>query len=272
HPRAVPHWATGAPRDPVPPRGPPKPGIKADGEKTLSDWVRQVNQAVISLDEGVGRLVESLQESGQLENTLILFTSDQGFAWGQHGFQVKKAPYDANIRSPFIISMPSRFAQGEVCPHPVGGVDVVPTFFSVAGIDLPWEMHGRDLTPMLENPGAPDLARPVLTAFTGDSYGSASDVVPSGDDTASRTKLFMRGNVPWWISLIDGREKYIRTLVAGEPEELYDLGNDPEELNNLARDPAYRDRVLELREATVAELRRTDAGLVETLPEVAPLP
>ncbi|MEM1442597.1 MAG: sulfatase-like hydrolase/transferase [Verrucomicrobiota bacterium] len=270
--KLVEQWVKGASGEPVLKRGQTKGGIQADGEKTLSDWVRQVNQAVISLDEGVGRLVASLEESGQLENTFILFTSDQGFAWGQHGFQVKKAPYDANIRSPFIISMPSRFPEGKVCPHPVGGVDVVPTFFSVAGIELPWEMHGRDLTPLLENPDDPELAAPVLTAFTGDSYGSASNEVPAGDDAASRTKLYMRGNVPWWISLIDGQEKYIRTLVKGEPEELYDLSSDPEELNNLARDPAHRERVIELREATLAELRRTGAGLVETLPEVAPLP
>ena len=270
--RTVEQWTRGSEGEPVLVRGQTKGGISANGKKTLSDWVRQVNQAVKSLDEGVGKLVASLEQSGQLDNTLIIFTSDQGFAWGQHGFQVKLAPYDANIRSPLIISMPSRFPEGKVCEHPVGGVDIVPTIFSVAGLDLPWEMHGRDLTPLLENPEAKEGARPVLTVHTGDSYGSNTDVVPIAVDEASRSKLYMRGAVPWWVSLVDGKQKYIRTLIPGEVEELYDLAEDPEELVNLARFASHRDRVIELREMAIAELRRTGAKMVETLPEVAPLP
>ncbi|MDF1824588.1 MAG: sulfatase-like hydrolase/transferase [Verrucomicrobiales bacterium] len=268
----VEQWVEGAAGEPVLLRGRTKGGIKADGKKTLSDWVRQVNQAVKSLDEGVGQLITGLEESGQLENTLIVFTSDQGFAWGQHGFQVKLAPYDANIRSPMVISMPSRFPEGKVCQHPVGGVDIVPTIFSVAGVDLPWEMHGRDLTPLLEHPESEEGAGAVLTVHTGNSYGSDADVVPSGDTEASRSKLYMNGDVPWWISLTDGTQKYIRTLVPGEPEELYDLEADPDELVNLARNEAYRERVLALREMALSELRRTGAKMVGNLPEVAPLP
>ena len=91
---------------------------QSNGKKTLTDWVRQVNQAVLSLDEGIGRVMETLKETGELDNTLVIFTSDQGFAWGQHGFQVKKAPYDANIRSPMIVSMPTRYPQGRCLPTP----------------------------------------------------------------------------------------------------------------------------------------------------------
>ena len=89
-----------------------------------------------AIDDAVGRLVAGLKETGQYENTLIVFTSDQGIAFGQHGFRVKLAPYDANIRSPMIVSMPARLPSGKVCPHPVSGVDLPPTFFSFAGIDL----------------------------------------------------------------------------------------------------------------------------------------
>lgn len=84
--------------------------------------------------------------------------------------------------------------------------------------------------------------------------------------------MYMRGAVPWWVSLVDGEHKYIRTLVPGEPEELYDLSADPEELTNLARDPRYGARVIALREMTITELRRTGAGMAENLPEVEPLP
>lgn len=270
--KLVEQWVKGPEGDPVLARGKTKGGIRSDGIKNLSAWVRQVNQAVKSLDEGVGRLVEVLKETGQYENTLIVFTSDQGFAWGQHGFQVKKAPYDANIRSPMIVSLPSRFEGGKVCPEPVGGVDIVPTLFSVAGIEMPWEMHGYDLTPLLEDPENAERPGPVLTVHTGDSYGSNADEVPVGDDPESRSKLLMRGVVPWWASLVDGELKYIRTLVPDEPEELYDLAKDPEELVNLARDPKHGDEVVRLREVLIAELKRTGAGMANKLPPVAELP
>jgi len=269
--RQVEQWEKGPSGEPVLIKGKTKGGIHADGRKTLTDWVRQVNQAVRSLDEGVGEVMAALRETGQLENTLVVFTSDQGFAWGQHGFQVKKAPYDANIRSPLIVHQPGKVAAGAVCRHPVGGVDLVPTFFGAAGLDLPWEMHGRDLSSLLKNP-ADEWGHPVLTTFTGDSYGSSADEVPVGDDPATKQKLYMRGSVPWWVSLVDGEKKYIRTLVPDEPEELYDLGTDPEELVNLARDPRYRDEVMRLREATISELRRAGAGMADSLPAVAPLP
>lgn len=232
----------------------------------LNSWVRQYHQGVLALDEAVGKLVETLKQTGQYENTLIVFTSDQGFAWGQHGFRSKVAPYDATVRSPLIISMPSKLPSGAVNNTPVGGVDLIPTFFSVAGIEQPWEMHGSDLTPLLKSPDT-NLDRPLLAVHTGRSYGSDTDTIPTDPET-----LLKVASVPWYASLHDGRYKYIRTFVEGEMEELYDLENDPEELNNLALLEASADQVRALREATVAELKRTNAGFVDSLPAVQPLP
>ncbi len=236
-------------------------GEKTAGGKTLTDAVRQYHQGVLALDEAVGRLVAVLKETGQYENTLIVFTADQGFAWGQHGFQSKLAPYDATIRCPMIVSMPSRLPSGKVCDKPVGGHDLVPTFFAFAGLPLPWKMHGHDLTPLLEDPEGASWDHPLLMTLTGASYGSDTDEIPTGGT------LLMRGSgVPWWVSLHDGRYKYIRTLVAGEIEELYDLESDPEELTNLALNPEYRARAKSMRKAMVAELRRTDCGFADSLP------
>ncbi|MDA7922553.1 DUF4976 domain-containing protein, partial [Verrucomicrobiales bacterium] len=78
--------------------------------------------------------------------------------------------------------------------------------------------------------------------------------------------LYETAKVPWWVSLMEGRHKYIRTLVEGEVEELYDLENDPEELTNLALDPKYGEKLKAMRAQTIAELRRTDAGMVDGLP------
>jgi arylsulfatase A-like enzyme len=231
---------------------------KADA-KTLDDWVRQYNQGVLALDEGVGKLMTALKETGQLENTLVVFTSDQGFAWGQHGFMHKLAPYDANIRAPFIVSMPGTLPEGAVCKTPVAGADLVPTFFRFAGIELPWEVHGHDLTPLLHKPDSP-WPHPVLTIYTGDQYGSDTAKIPPRGER--------RNGVAWWVSLRRDQYKYIRTLEEGEIEELYDLEKDPEELTNLALDPKHADRLAEFRRATLAELRRTKAPMVDRLPAV----
>ncbi|MCH1510679.1 MAG: sulfatase-like hydrolase/transferase [Akkermansiaceae bacterium] len=242
---------------------------------TLNDWVRQYHQGVLAIDEAVGKLVAALKETGQYENTLIVFTSDQGIAWGQHGFRVKLAPYDATILSPMIVSMPSRLPSGKVCSHPVSGVDLPPTFFSFAGIDLPWKMHGYDLSPLLKRPESAPWSKPVLTGLTGSSYGKDCNKIPTpSDHEAGGKKLYLGPDpgVPWWVSLRDGDLKYIRTLIEGEVEELYNLKEDPEELINLARNPAHRRKVLELREKTIAELKRTDAGMVDDLPKPATLP
>lgn len=232
---------------------------------TLHDWVRQYHQGVLAIDEGVGRLMKTLKETGQLENTLVVFTSDQGFAWGQHGFRHKLAPYDAATRSPMIVSMPGTIPEGKVCTTPVGGVDIVPTIFSFAGLELPWKMHGHDLTPLLKDTNA-KWDHPVLQLLTGKKYGSDTDKIPT-----NKEDLYLAG-IPWWISLTQGKFKYIRTLVKGEMEELYDLKNDPKEMTNLALNAKHAPRVKKMRKAMLAELRRTDAGMVNNLPKVKQLP
>ncbi|NQT11650.1 MAG: sulfatase-like hydrolase/transferase [Planctomycetes bacterium] len=232
-------------------------GLPVRGKKSLPDAVRQYNRAVLAIDEGVGRVVQTLKETGQLDNTLIVYTSDQGYAWGQHGFAWKVAPYDANLRAPLIVRMPGRVARGKVCRRPVCGLDLMPTFFSLAGARVPWPMHGHDLGPILENPEA-DWPHPVMMGQTGWAFGAETDQGMRGP------KAF---NVPWYVFLRHGRYKYIRTLVDDEIEELYDLDADPEELENLALDPAHSQVLADYRARLVAELRRTEAPLVEHLPE-----
>ena len=262
--------AVPVPKDIYPPR-PTKPtymhkygkwkpnaqGRPVSGKRTLTQHVRQYNRAVRALDEGIGKVVAALKRTGQLDNTMIVFTSDQGFAWGQHGFMWKYAPYDACLRAPLIVRWPGKVAAGKVCRRPVGGQDLIPTFFAAAGIKLPWKMHGRDLTPLLKNPDAP-WDHPVLMENTKWYYGKDTE----------RANLPGWGGVPCWVFLRQGRYKYIRTLVADEIEELYDLEADPEELVNLAVKAEHRDLLADFRRRTVDELKRTGAGMVKNLPKV----
>jgi len=232
------------------------------GRNGLEDWVRQYNQGVLAVDEGVGRLMQVLEATGQLANTLVVFTSDQGFAFGQHGFRDKMAPYDETLRGPLIVSLPGQVAEGKVCDAAVGGQDLAPTFFSFAGLALPWAMDGHDLTPLLREPAAA-WPHPRLLAMTADRFGSDTAVVPKN------WAELPYGDMPWWLSLTEGRYKYIRTLIEGETEELYDRAVDPGESHNLAREAGNRERLMAMRERLLTEMRRAGAKMTDHLPAVA---
>ena len=234
---------------------------------TFDKWVQQVNECNMAIDEGVGRVMAALKESGQLENTLVIYTADQGFALGEHGFSIKVAPYDANISSPLIVSMPSQLPQGKVCREPVNSADLVSTILSFTGMKEPWTMHGQDLTPLLKAPETAKRDHPTLMIHTGDHYGADTNVVPTDPEVLAHS-----GNVPWWLMIRDGKLKYIRNLTAGEMEEVYDLDADPEELHNLARVPGNGDLVKSLRAKLVKELERHEAPMAKALPPVMELP
>ena len=227
------------------------------------DWVQQYNECVMAIDEGVGRVIETLRHTGQLENTLIVYAADQGFALGQHGMNNKVAPYDAAVASPLIVSHPATLPKGKVCSHPVNAPDVVRFFCTTAGVEVPWRTDGRDIRPLLTDPENAKWDRPMIMTHTGRRYGSDTDSQP---DTEA---LYQVGNIPWYVLLRDGKYKYVRYLVEGEVEELYDLEADPEELSNLAIEEASLPLLGVLRQKAVDELRRTHAGFVDTMPQTA---
>ena len=232
--------------------------------KSYEDWVRQVNECALALDEGVGRVLAALEAGGQAKNTLIVFTADQGFGMGEHGFRSKLAPYEATYASPLIVSRPGVVAAGKVCLEPVNACDLVSTFFAQAGIEEPWKMHGRDVSAWFANPEAATSDRPLLFEHMGHYYGADTRDIA---DPRHRSH-----DVPPWVAVRRGRFKYVRTLVAGEMEELYDLRADPGELKNLALGAEHAALTAELRAAAIDELRRTDAPFVDRLPPTRGLP
>jgi arylsulfatase A-like enzyme len=197
--------------------------------------------------------MKTLKETGQRENTLVIYTADQGFAMGEHGMRMKIAPYDANYRSPLIVSMPGTVAAGQVCRQVANAPDLVATLFSFAGVQPSEGLHGRDLTPLLKNPAAA-WTSPCLYEHTGHDFG---------DDVArilkENPREAMYQKVPWYTAVVHDGWKYVRYLQPGVPEELYDLGSDPEELKNLIGEPKHALRLGRLREALAAELTRTAA-------------
>jgi|GEM_PF-535402 len=235
------------------------------GGRSLASFVHQYHEGVKAIDEGVARVVAALEQAGELDNTLIIYSADQGLAWGQKGFKGKKmAPYNGTIQTPLIVRFPrsGKVAEGAVCSVPVTGADLVPTIYGFAGLEAPWTFHGHDLGPLLAKPktAAKDWTHTSLLAHTGIHYGRATvDVLRDTPEEA------IRALVPWYVMTARGEHKYVRYLRAGEPEELYDLSNDPNELVNLAHDPHHAERLESMREAVRDELRRTEAPFMDQM-------
>jgi arylsulfatase A-like enzyme len=223
--------------------------------------VKKYHRAVKSLDEGVGALMQALAESGQLENTVVIFTSDQGFAWGQHGFREKWQPYEANLGAPLIVSAPGVTTPGSVSTEPVTGVDIVSTIHALAGVQPEWEMHGRDLSGLLRNPHA-RLDEPMLMINTIHTYGDRV----AENLRAGNFEVFERKGCFAWMMMREGKFKYIRHFREGVIEELYDLEADPGELTNLAASPEHRSRLVSLRNRAIEAFREKGGGFVSALP------
>lgn len=156
---------------------------------------------------------------------------------------------------PLLVRWPGKTTPGGVCPHPVGIVDIARTVTSAAGVTPEWKMHGHDLAPLLKDPDR-EWKHPLLLEHCRWEFGSQTD---RGTGPAL-------GNVPWWFSLRDGKYQYIRTLVEGEIEELYDLDSDPRQQRNLAIEPERRQLLRTFRQRLLEELRGTKAGMVDRLP------
>lgn len=235
-------------------------GLPTYSGKGLPEIVRAYNRLVSAVDDGVEKILVALTETKQLENTMIIFTSDQGFAWGEHGFAWKVGPYDACLRAPLLVSWPGKAKAGGVCPHPVNIVDVAATVIAAADVQVPWKLHGHNLLPLLNNPTLP-WDKPTLMEHCRWEFGDQTDGRNGRPD--------LRG-VPWWVFVRQKQFKYIRTLENDEIEELYDLEADPHELKNLAVEANQEKRLTAFRDLLANELRRTEATMVDLLPPPKP--
>lgn len=233
--------------------------------------LNQYNQAVRSLDEGVGRIMRTLRDTGQLENTIVGFTADKGFAWGQHGFKDKIAPYDSNLLSPLIISNPTSYPQGAVCQATVNGADIIRTFYSLTGLIPETSLDGRDFSVLLKEPLRQEWTNePMLMTHTGSLYGTEAiaAALSQAQATGDWKKLIAekRTGIRSWLMLREGRYKYVRYLYKDYIEELYDVQNDPLELENLALRKGRHSQLAELREKLIRSFATKGATFMDLLP------
>jgi arylsulfatase A-like enzyme len=248
-----------------------KKGNPTYKDRSLDSWVKQYNQALKSIDEGVGRIMKTLEETGQRENTVVIFTSDNGYAWGQHGFRLKIAPYDANLLTPLIVSQPKHFPQNEVCLYPVNGVDIIKTIHSLSGVTPSNILDGRDFSELLLNPHLEKWnAPPMVQIYTGGLYGEEELVreLIAAKETGDWNRFVVhKTGIRAWLMMRKDQYKYVRYIYKDYIEELYDLENDPEELVNLAVRAEYLQLLEEYRLECEQLFKKKGAAFFDLLPE-----
>ena len=241
------------------------------GKKSLDAWVKQYHQAVQAIDEGVGRIMTALAETGQLENTVVIFTSDQGYAWGQHGYKLKIAPYDATLLAPMIVVNEKAFPAGRVCDVPINGTDIISSIHSLAGVTPSSTLDGRDISGLFRHPQREDWhTEPMIQTYTGNLYGheAITQAIQTARQTGNWTKLICdkKTGTPSWLMLRQDTYKYIRYIQPDYQEELYDLKHDPDELNNLAVRKTHHGLLAELRDTAENAFRDKGASFIDLLP------
>ena len=196
-------------------------------------YAKNYLRCVKGVDESVGRLRDTLEKLGLAENTIVIYSSDQGFYIGDHGWYDKRWMYEESLKMPFVASWPGVTQSGAVNDQMIQNLDYAPTFLELAGAEIPSDMQGRSLVPLLRGQTPADWRTSVYYHYY--EYPSVH-MVPRHNGV--RTE----------------RYKLIHFYEFGE-YELYDLEKDPDELTNQYGNPAYADQVLELKE-WLEQLRR----------------
>ena len=195
----------------------------------VQDWdefMRNYHRVLVGVDENVGRILETLDELGLAEDTLIIFTSDNGYFLGEHGFFDKRLMYEPSVRIPLVVRYPRRVKGGQVLDEFALNVDYAPTILDYMGIAIPKEVDGRSLRPLLENQPV-QWREDFLYEYY--AYPDWHYVKPNKGVRNSRWKYIEYYDFP--------RHEY----------ELYDMQNDPNEVTNLVDDPAHKEIVEQLR-------------------------
>ena len=175
---------------------------------------------LLAVDDSIARIVETLRASGQLDETLIMFTSDNGYWYGEHGMTVeRRLPYEEGIRTPLLIRYPTIAAAGSLVDGIVASIDLAPTALELAGAEVGDHIQGRSLVPLIQG-DANGWRESLLIEFY--TYENPFPWLVDMDYRALRTD----------------RYKYIHWMQHPDENELYDLEADPFEKNNLIDDPS----------------------------------
>jgi arylsulfatase A-like enzyme len=211
---------------------------------------------VVAVDEGVGRLLAHLDEAGQAEDTVVVYTSDQGFFLGEHGWYDKRFMYAESLQMPLLVRYPRLVAPGSESDALVLNVDFAQTVLDLAGVPPPERMQGRSMRPLLTgaDPQAVGWRESAYYRYWEHLDGSHHVAAHRGIRTRDRKLVHYYGSGCGQPGASD------RTTP--QEWELFDLVRDPRELHSVHDDPAYADDLARMRR----ELDELAAELGDTIP------
>lgn len=189
---------------------------------TSEETIRRRAEMILSVDDGLGRIIEALEVKGILDETFILFTSDNGFFFGEHWLsQERRLPYEESVRQPILIRYPPLATQGETLDDLAMSIDIAPTVLDVGSATIGKHIQGRSLLPLLRGERAGWRESVLIEFYT---HENPRPWLMDMDYRAVRTD----------------RYKLIHWMQHPDERELYDLVEDPYEMNNLIADPAMQ--------------------------------
>ena len=201
--------------------------------KKLGEWMYQrymkdYLRSVKSVDENIGRVLDYLDETGLAENTLVVYTSDQGFYLGEHGWYDKRYMYEESLSMPLVARLPAEIPANQINEDIVVNLDFAPTILDFAGVAIPDDFQGHSLRPLMES-RTPDKWRNSMYYHYYEYPHGWHDVKRHYGVRTDRHKLIhFYNDIDTW--------------------ELYDLQEDPSEMNNLIESPEHQDLITELKE------------------------
>ena len=191
-------------------------------DKALTRWkyqryIKNYLRCIRAVDESVGRVLDYLDESGLAKNTIVIYSADQGFYLGEHGWYDKRWMFEESLAMPFLIRWPGVVNPGVRSKVLIQNIDYAPTFLEAAGLAIPADIQGRSLVPILQNEGnAPaDWRKGIYYFYSGENTHRVAAHAGVRND---RYKLFFLPKSNEW--------------------QLFDLEQDPQELRSLHDDPA----------------------------------
>lgn len=186
---------------------------------TDDETIRNRLRMVVGVDEGVGQIFETLDAAGQLDNTLIVFTSDHGYFYGEHGLSVeRRLAYEEAIRIPLLMRYPKLIRPNSAIESFVLSIDLAPTLLELGGTQIPNNLNGRSVLPLLKGDSSAPRSAFLIEYFS--------------------DKVFPRMDRMAYQAVRTDRWKYIHyTELGDDMDEFYDLKSDPNELKNLINAP-----------------------------------
>lgn len=199
-------------------------------------YMQRYLRTVQSVDDNVGRLLDYLDTQGLAEDTIVVYTSDQGFFLGEHGWFDKRFMYEESFQMPFLIRYPREIKAGSICEDIICNVDFAPTFLSFAGLTAPTYMQGVDFRPLLQGNTPNDWQQVAYHR-----YWMHNDMIHEA--YAHYGCRDQRYKLIYWYNEDFGLEGARPGGREDKEWELFDCQEDPLELFNVYNDPKYAEVV-----------------------------